>query len=66
MHCWINRNNGHALIDDSGAVVGVIVDVHNQIQPNNMKRLYGPSEWFVYHVYKKREVDSRKGGVKAC
>jgi hypothetical protein len=55
MYCWIDRPDGHALLDDTGAVVGVIIDFDKQIHQRKQKRLYGPSSWFKWHMHKKQE-----------
>lgn len=54
-YCWIERSNGHALLNDQGAIVGEIIDLDKKIYGQDKKRMYGPSEWFEWHVYKKRE-----------
>lgn len=58
MHCYVVRDNGYALIDDTGAVVGEIIDLDKQILGRSVKRHREPSKWFKGHVYKKlnREV----------
>lgn len=55
MHCWINQSNGHALLDEYGRVVGVIIDLDRQMHHQREKRPQRPSDWFEWHVYKKRE-----------
>ena len=55
MHCWLERPNGHALLNDQGDVVGEIINLDKRIYQKSNERLYGPSEWFEWHVYKKRE-----------
>lgn len=54
-HCWLDRSNGHALINDTGAVVGEIINLDKQIYVGGEKRIYGPTNWFEWHVYKKQK-----------
>lgn len=54
MYCWLERPSGHALLSDQGDVVGEIINLDKQIYQKKDKRMYGPSEWFEWHVYKKR------------
>jgi hypothetical protein len=58
MHCYVVRDNGYALIDDTGAVVGEIIDLDRQMLGSKIKRHREPSRWFKWDVYKKlnREV----------
>lgn len=44
--CWINRNDGYGLLNESGRLVGEIVLIPNQIQGREIKRLYEPTRWF--------------------
>lgn len=60
-HCYVVREHGYALIDESGVVVGEVIDLDRQILGKNKKRLKQPSRWFEMHVHKKR--DNRKIGA---
>lgn len=53
--CYVVREHGYALIDESGNVVGEVIDLDRQILGKNKKRLREPSRWFEIHVHKKRE-----------
>ena len=46
MHCWIPREDGYALMDESGSVVGHLIELDKQIYTMNQKLVYGPSRWF--------------------
>lgn len=54
-YCWLERSNGHTLLNDAGSIVGEIIDLDKQIYGHKKERLYGPSEWFEWHMYKKQE-----------
>lgn len=55
MHCWVVRDDGYALINECGGVVGRIIDLDKQIHARGIKRVRSPSGWFKLHVYKKQE-----------
>lgn len=58
-HCYVVRDNGYALIDEAGNVVGEVIDLDIQTLGKKIKRLRGPSRWFEINVHKKqKERDS--------
>jgi hypothetical protein len=65
MVCWINRNNGYGLINDSGRLVGEIELVGNRIHGRQPKRLYEPTRWFRIDSHRLRgkppDREERKG-----
>lgn len=58
MYCYVLSDDGYTLIDETGAVVGSLIDLDKQILGRSVKRHREPSKWFKGHVYKKlnREV----------
>ncbi|WP_054954970.1 hypothetical protein [Paenibacillus dakarensis] len=63
--CWINRNDGYGLLNDSRRLVGEIVLIPNQIHGRQTKRLYEPTRWFKMDGHKSigkpPDRDKRKG-----
>ena len=52
MYCYVLSKDGYTLIDETGAVVGRLIDFDKQIYGRMVKRNREPSRWFKGHVYK--------------
>lgn len=54
MHCYVVREDGYALIDETGVVVGRVIDLDRQILGSKSKLCREPTRWFTWHVHKIR------------
>lgn len=55
MYCWIPREDGYALMDESGAVVGHLINIDDKTYVKHLKSLKRPSNWFERYVHKKHK-----------